>query len=87
LAGSPNKHALHGIANDFASNTARPSDRRSIKALTGPPLRVSPGGVHCGLKTAGQCFAELVSGHKQALAMRAAGSVKIKLLGIGTVIP
>src|SRR6516165_4242335 len=52
LAGTPNKHALHGIANDFASDTARPANGRSIKALTLPPLGVAPGGVHCGLETA-----------------------------------
>src|SRR5262249_6570217 len=87
LAGAPNKHALHGIANDFASNTARPSDRRTVKAFTLPPLGIAPGSVHCRLETACQGFAKLIAGHQQSLAMCAAGSVKIKLLGIGTVIP
>jgi hypothetical protein len=39
------------------------------------------------LKATCQCLAKLIAGHQQSLAMRAAGSVKIKLLGIGTVIP
>jgi hypothetical protein len=42
--------------------------------------------VHCGLKTAGQCFAELVSGHKQALAMRDACGMKFKLLRVRLVV-
>jgi len=39
------------------------------------------------LKATRQCLAKLIAGHQQSLAMRAAGSVKIKLLGIGTIIP
>jgi hypothetical protein len=42
--------------------------------------------VHCGLETAGQCFAELVSGHKQALAMRGACSMKFKLFRVRLVV-
>jgi hypothetical protein len=42
--------------------------------------------VHCGLKTAGQCFAELVSGHKQALATRGACSMKFKLFRVRLVV-
>src|SRR5215469_16222798 len=49
LTGTPNKHALHGIANDFASNATRPADSRTIKAFTLPPLGITSRGVHCGL--------------------------------------
>src|SRR6516225_6664069 len=49
---TPDQHALHGIADNLSGNATCPADCRPLKALTGPPLRIAPGGVHCGLKTA-----------------------------------
>src|SRR5262249_18471501 len=74
-------------ANDFASDTARPANGRSIKATPRPPFGIAASSVDRRLKATRQCLAKLIAGHQQSLAMRAAGSVKIKLLRIWPVIP
>jgi hypothetical protein len=86
LAGTPNKHALHGIADNFSGNAARPADCRPIKAFTGPPLGITSRGVHCGLETARQGLTELVAGHEQALAVRGTCSMKVQLFRVRLVV-
>src|SRR6516225_6329276 len=86
LAGSPNKHALHGIANDFASDTARPANGRSIKTTPRPPFGIAASSVDRRLKATRQCLAKLIAGHQQSLAVPCARSVEVKLFGIGLVI-
>jgi hypothetical protein len=51
LTRPPDQDALYGVSDNLAGDTARPTDGRPLKALPGPPLRIAPGGVHCGLET------------------------------------
>jgi hypothetical protein len=60
---------------------------RAVKSFPLPPGRISPGGVHGDLEATGQCFAKLIAGHKQSLAVSCTSGMKCGLLWIWSVMP
>src|SRR5262249_31375829 len=57
-----------------------------IKAFAFPPVGIATGGVHGGFETTSQRLADLVAGHEQALTMRGAGGMKLRLFRVRTVV-
>jgi hypothetical protein len=82
LPGAAEKNSLRGVANGFASRATSPGYNRTVEAFAFPPIRVTPGRVHCELEPAGECLTELVASHEEPLAVCCACGVKFHLLGV-----
>src|SRR5262249_50815567 len=79
-ARSPDENTLNSIANNLARDTTGPSDCWPIKAASFPIRGVTSRCVHGGFHAAGQRLADLIAGHKQALAVGSARGMEFKLL-------
>jgi hypothetical protein len=86
LPGAAEKNSLRGVANGFASRATSPGYNRTVEAFAFPPIRVTPGRVHCELEPAGECLTELVARHEEPLAVCCARGVKFHLLGVWLVV-
>ena len=67
LARASNQDTLHGVADDFAGNTAGPADTWTVEAATMPPVRIDPGSMHRRLKAACKRLSKLIARHEKSL--------------------
>ena len=75
-----------GVADNLAGDTAGPANCRAIEPTALPPLGIEAGGVHRRFVAAGECLAQLIARHKQALTMRSACVMEFQLLFVRSIV-